>query len=588
MTRKLPLLSLLLAVAASLTQTYAEETIPLEEIQPGDSGEWRTVVSGSEVESFPLTVVGILDSFAGAGVPVILCRASDSINTATGPVSGMSGSPVYIKGRLAGAYAYGFPWSKDKTLIGVTPIGKMEPLFNYPDIPYRDALNAPIANSETTASLGLPNNFSSIRTSTESTSSPRPLPIPLLASGISAKTLDAIQPWLEKNNLFVTAGAGGRTKKTDADFEAGSPLAVILASGDLTLGGVGTITRREGDRVIAFGHPMLSAGSVELPIGSAEVVDVVSSYRISFKLSNIGEVAGTLWQDSTTGIQAELGRIPYMIPITIHSDAAIKNPIEGKLAEHRDLTPSMALTYAAEGILTSREGPDEATVRGQLSIDIDGYDEPLEFSRVGVGFTGAIDLLFTFSDYLNAVVKGSQEFPRLKNISYDFKTENEEKRQLLHSIRLESSRIQADKPVELTIVTRKRNGELAHHTVEVPLPDAPDGSSFSLFVADADTLRSFDQIATYNPTRSLDQLITELRQIKDNGSIYVQLLRPSPGLRLDGRNLEELPPSVLRLYQSSLEKPGEKMLRESIVWETAIPVPGEFSGSSRIQFTTEP
>ncbi|MGE9291060.1 MAG: SpoIVB peptidase S55 domain-containing protein, partial [Puniceicoccales bacterium] len=122
MTRKLTFpLFLLLALTASLTSAQAEETISLDEIQPGDPGEWKTVVSGTEVESFPLTVVGIVDSFAGPGIPIILCRATDPTNTQTGPVSGMSGSPVYINGRLAGAYAYGFPWSKDKTLIGVTP-----------------------------------------------------------------------------------------------------------------------------------------------------------------------------------------------------------------------------------------------------------------------------------------------------------------------------------------------------------------------------------------------------------------------------------------------------------------------------------
>ncbi|MGE9291061.1 MAG: hypothetical protein ACQKBT_08730, partial [Puniceicoccales bacterium] len=485
-------------------------------------------------------------------------------------------------------YAYGFPWSKDKTLIGVTPIGRMEPLLDYPDLPYRETQGAALAPATETASLGLPNHFESIQTSGQSGTSPQPLPLPLLSSGLSPRTLQVIQPWLAERNLFVTAGAGGRSAAKPGKFEAGSALAVILASGDVTLGGVGTITQRKGDRVIAFGHPMLGAGSVELPVGSAEIVDIISSYQISFKLSNIGEVAGTLWQDASPGIQAELGRIPYMIPITIHSDAAIKTPIEGKLAEHRQLTPAMALSYIAETILTTREGPSDSTLHGKLSLSLQGFDEPLEFSRVGVGFGGAIDLIFTFAQYIDTVLNGSQEFPRLTNIEFDIQTENEEKREILHSIRLESARIRSDEPVRLTIITRKRNGESAQHSVEVPLPAAAPGSTFSLFVADADSLRSYDNIASTDPSRPLDQLVTELRQIRDNGSIYVQLLRPNPGLRLEGQNLEELPPSVLRLYQNSLEQPGEMFLKESIVWETAIPVPGVFSGSSRIQFTTEP
>ncbi len=566
---------------------FAEETISLSEIQPGDAGEWRTVVSGTEVEAFPLEVVGIIESFVGPGMPIILCRATDLENTHVGPVSGMSGSPVYIGGRLAGAYAYGFPWSKEKTLIGVTPIEWMDPLLSYPDVPYRETQDSPLPPPARNASLGIPSGATAVQADAASSSTPLPLPIPLLTSGLSSHALSAIGPWLEKKNIYLTAGAGGRAQEDVGKFEAGSPLAVILASGDLTLAGVGTITRREGDRIIAFGHPMLGSGSVELPVGSAEIVDVVASYRISFKLSNVGEVAGTLWQDSSPGIQAELGRIPYMVPITVSSDAAVQSPVVGKLAEHRRLIPAMALAYAAQTLLTSQEGPADSTVRGNLRLSIEGVEEPLELSRVGVGFGGAIDILFSFADNLNTVLNGTQEFPRLKNIEIDFQTNRQEQQQLLHSIRLESSRIRPGEEVPLTITTRKRGGEVVRHSLSVPLPQAPPGSSFSLLVADANAIRSHNGFHFNTRARSLDELLNELGQLRDNGSIYVQLLRPNPGLRLDGHNLEDLPPSVLRLYQSSLEKPGEMLLRESVVWETSIPVPGAFSGSSRIEFTTE-
>jgi len=585
----------LLFPAALVCSLIAEETISIDEIEPGDRGEWKTVISGTEIETFPLTVVGIVDSFVGPGMPIILCRANDPENTGTGPVSGMSGSPVYIDGRLAGAYAYGFPWSKEKTLIGVTPIEWMEPLYDYTDTPYRETQDAALPpKSAVEASIGVQGDFASLRADSGSAASPISLPLPLIASGISPKTLEAIHPWLAERGLFLTAGAGGggngggSGNGADPKFEAGSPLSVILASGDLTIGGVGTITQRKGDRLIAFGHPMLGSGSVELPVGSAEIVDVVSNYRISFKLSNIGEVAGTLWQDSTPGIQAELGRIPYMVPIRVTSDEAIKSPVEGKIAEHRQFLPFMGLIYAAQTVLTSQEGPAESTIRGKLSLAIEGEEEPLEMSRVGIGTGGAMDILFSFAQIMDMVINGSQEFPRLGSIDVDFQTENEERRQILHSLRLDSGRIRADEPVRLTIITRKRNGEAEHHTVEIPLPQAAPGSQFSVFVADADALRRYDQIGFRDPSRSLDELLTELRQIRDNGSIYVQLLRPEPGLRLDGQNLEQLPPSVLRLFQTSLDNPGETFLRESVVWETAIPVPGVFTGSSRVEFTTEP
>ena len=247
----------------------------------------------------------------------------------------------------------------------------------------------------------------------------------------------------------------------------------------------------------------------------------------------------------------------------------------------------MALVYAAQAILTSKEGPDGSTIQGSMKLSLEDHEAALELKRSGVGFGGAIDILFSFAEVVDLVLNGSQEFPRIAGIQFNFQTENREMSQILHSLRLSSAHIHPGESVQLTITTRDRSGKAILHEVEVPLPPAPAGSSFTLFVADANALRSYDGIAKNDPSRPLDQLLTELRQLPDNSSIYIQLLRPVPGLRLDGRNLEELPPSVLRLYKSSLQEPGDLFLKESIVWQTAIPVPGVFSGSSRIQFNTE-
>ena len=565
-------------------------TISLAEIEPGDTGVWKTVVSGRQVESFPLTVVGVIDSFAGPNMPILLCRASDAINTHTGPVAGMSGSPVYIKGRLAGAYAYGFPWSKEKTLIGVTPIEWMEPLLDLPDQPYRRSQGASRTGADgsgVAVDLGLPSPFAGEPTGSAENSSPLPLPLPLLASGVSRGVLRAVGPWLAERGLRLTTGGSGRagTAAEASPLEAGSPLAVVLSTGDIRIGGVGTITSRAGDRFLAFGHPMLGSGSVELPVASAEIVDVVSNYRISFKLSNIGEVVGTLWQDSTPGIQGEIGRLPYMIPIRVRSDAFAHSPVTGSLAEHRLFTPAMALLYAAQTVFASGEGPAEATLHGTLDLAVEGHD-PVRLSRTGVGMNGALRVLFSFAEIIDLVLNGSQEFPRLESVEIDLRTENVERRQILHGMRLDSARIRPGETVRLRVRTRLRDGGMADHSVEIPVPS--EGGDYSIFVADADSLRSYDRFAARDPGRSLSDLLTEIRQLRANDAIYVQLLRPNPGLRLGGRNLEDLPPSVLRLYQSSLEQPGDTFLRESVVWETSLPVPGVFSGSARIEFQTEP
>lgn len=570
----------------------ASPFISLEEIEPGDQGEWRTAVTGNEIKTFPLEVVGILESFSGPGMPIILCRATDDENTRTGPVSGMSGSPVFINGRLAGAYAYGFPWSKEKTLIGVTPIDWMLPLLEKENQPYLESQQgAPPGGADPggKAALGMPLPLEAISASRSNAASPEPLPIPLLASGVSAETLRAVAPWLEEQGLRLASGITGSGGETSLpDLEPGSPIAVILAEGDLKIGGVGTVTWVDGDRVLGFGHPMLGSGSTELPVGKAEIVDIVSNYRISFKLSNLGKAEGTLWQDSTSGIQAQMGRTPYMIPIRIESDAGIKTPVTGNLVEHRNFTSSMALLYAARTLLSSEEGPADATILGDFEILIEGEEDPLTFHRRGVGFSGAVDSLFFFANKVDRLLNGTQELPRIEHIEVNLKTSNTERIQHLHAIQLDSARIRAGEPVRLSIQTRLRNGSLAQHDLQIPIPADAIGEPLSILVADADTIAVQDRLGLTDNTAPLADLIAILRQFRSNGEIHVRLISPSRGLRLEGKNLENLPPSVLSLYSSSLQSPGELFLQESVVWEESIPVPGVFSGTARLNFETEP
>jgi len=561
--------------------------IPLAEVEAGMQGVWKTVVRGTEIESFPLEVVGVLDSFIGPGVPIILGRALDDINTHTGPVSGMSGSPVYIEGRLAGAYAYGFPWSRDKTLIGITPIESMMPLLETKDREHRSAQRPSEVPKK--QNLGLP------RASEEWTAlaradgelSPQALPLPLFAGGLDAKALQTMDPWLRERGIQLTTGVGSGSSQKDFDFEAGSPLSVILATGDLYIGGVGTITYREGDRILAYGHPMMGRGSVELPVGGAEIVDVVSSFRISFKLSNAGPPVGTLWQDSTPGIQAELGRVPYMIPVRIQASAGDDRVIEGKIAEDRALSPILSLIYMVQTLFSAAEGPDNSTTYATLTLDVEGLDEPITSQYRGVGETGSVQTLLRFAGILENLLNGAEVFPRINNIHVELEVKYGEKEERLHSVRLESSRLVSGSSVPLEINTRKKDGTLQNYRREIPLPLNPVGTEYAILIQDASTLEQYEGLLQNRQARSFVSLIREIRQLPENGAIFVRLIQKVPGIRLEGENLENLPPSVLALYQSSLQAPGETFLSESILWEGVIPVEGTFTGEARIQFKTE-
>ena len=257
--------------------------LPLSEIKAGMRGEWHTVVSGTRIDSFPMEVVGIVENFIGPQRPVIICKALDATNILTGPVAGMSGSPVFIDGKLIGAYAYGFLWPKEQSLFGVTPIEDMlEVESNYPPV-FKHAGTNGLTRAEAGADpqwLATPASAASLPPLATLQSAMKPLPTPLFVSGVSERTLRKFAPQLAGLGLEVMQAPSGRASHNiDNDLKPGTPVAGVLMSGDFHFAGTGTVTWRKGNRILAFGHPFLQSGPAEMPMASAEILTVVQSVR---------------------------------------------------------------------------------------------------------------------------------------------------------------------------------------------------------------------------------------------------------------------------------------------------------------------
>ncbi|MDG2169851.1 MAG: SpoIVB peptidase S55 domain-containing protein, partial [Opitutales bacterium] len=209
-------LSLAGGLCAQLNSCY--ELMPLEEVKPGMEGEWLTVMSGTEVETFPLRVIGIAEHFIGPNESVIICEAIDDRNILSGPVAGMSGSPVFIDGKLVGAYAYGYTWPKEQAIIGVTPIHNMLPVLEDRggEVAAGGSINSYWKSVEP-ASRSRLNDFQTVL---------QPLPAPLIAAGISDRTLAAFSETLDELGVKVMNGPGGSASaELTGEIEAGSAVA---------------------------------------------------------------------------------------------------------------------------------------------------------------------------------------------------------------------------------------------------------------------------------------------------------------------------------------------------------------------------
>jgi len=570
--------------------------MPLSEIKPGMLGEWHTTVVGSRVDSFPMQVVGIAENFIGPQRPVIICRALDATNRLTGPVAGMSGSPVFIDGKLIGAYAYGFLWPKDQALIGVTPVEFMlEVETNYPPVafgvtpsggPGGEPPKGRTANEWRAESGAGPDWLVAPASGGLSLPSPatlqsamRPLPTPLFVSGVSERVLQKFSARLTALGLDVMQAPSGRASHDiDNDPKPGQPLAGVLMSGDFDIAGTGTVTWRKGNRILAFGHPLLQNGPEEVPMASAEILTVVQSVQRSFKLSNTGPIIGTIYEDRLTAIAGEIGRKPT----TTHFEMRLEAPggkerhFQGEMFQNQMLTPAISAIAVLESIYDTEEMEEQQTLFMDTTMEIDGH-KPVKLSDAASGEDAGDFLAIRQLELYESLLSNPCEFPNVKSLTFHVRMINGWKSSQLDSLEMDQNEIKPGATLHAVIGLRNYRGEPSSIPVPVPIPADLRATQVQLFVGDADAALRTDEPPRV-PPQTLDQVLDRLRLTRSHQNICVKLLRTAPGLSVAGRNLPDLPPSVAAQFASPNSNTEKATLSRITLWETNFPVAGTFSG----------
>ncbi len=591
----------MLASLGLLSAVWAQpEIMPLDDIEPGMRGEWLTVVSGTEIERFELEVLGVVPNFVGPQRTIILCEAIDAKNQLTGPVGGMSGSPVYIQNKLVGAYAYGFTWSKEQAIIGVTPIEEMlEVIEQYPPKPgTARAARAPLGQlnpSEMEKPLGEAID-SGTRASGESprhtetlASLLEPLPTPLIVSGVSPRVLEVFKPQLDELGLgALQAPAGDADKDTEFTFEPGSSVAAVLMRGDFKIAATGTVTYRKGDTLLAFGHPLFQMGPSQFPMAGAEVITVVQSMKFSFKLSNTGPVVGSIYQDRLTGIAGKIGTPPptTRLSITTKDDSGGKRTFSAELLEHRLLSPLLVAIALLQSLNSTLESSLEQTFYMAGEIAVEGFDS-IVFSEVGSGPQGAIEVVLEFFKNYQRLVDNPYERPHVPRIDLTIGLRDQWLTSRLQAVEVENSRVRPGTPLDLTLTFSNYQEERTHRRLAIPLPRGlPTGESLTVLIADAEEAERTDGVREA-PANSFADIVEQWRQNRSRQGVYIKLLRQAPGLQLEGENLFHLPPSIAALYTSPNNHIPYRILHEVTLWETQLEIAGEFRGWYRFPIMLE-
>jgi hypothetical protein len=595
-----PLALLLLAavhVSAQKTtppSTPALQLFPLEDLKPGMKGTARTVFSGSETQEFGVEVLGVLPGFPGPRQSAIIARLSGSNVDKTGVFAGMSGSPVYIDGKLVGAIAYSFPFSRDP-IAGITPIKQMIDIFNKgtgdvrPKEP-KVVSFAQLAGTEWKSDPPKPAVSPISFVTPVSAGSPMmpllgqqmiPIATPLVFTGLSQESLSMFAPQLISNGLLPVTGMGGAAAITplasvDANtFPPGSSISVQLVRGDYSLAAAGTVTLRDGDRIYAFGHPFLSLGASDMPMSESSVVTVISNINNSFKLSVPGQMVGTISQDRASGVFGMLRQAPKMIPVkvNVHTSRDRTETYSYEIANDSFLTPLLLNITLFNTITSTERALGESTISIKGEIKVKGQ-ESIQIDRRFSASNSAMMAAGSIAAPVGSLLASGFDDVQLDNITLDIASTETKYAATLERVAIDRTEVRRGEKIEVQAYVRTESGKQFVQSIPIQIPDDVAEGQLLVFVGDGNALQEGSAAKAFVP-QDLGQLVRAINTMKKSDRLYVKLFRITSGAVIGTSELPSLPPSVVATLNSDRTSGGYTPTVLSPIYEKELP-PAEF------------
>ncbi len=581
----------------------AGTTFPVSEIRRGQVGQGVTRMDGGERVTFTVHILGVLDGVIGPKRQVILARLEGAGLENTGVIAGMSGSPVYIDGRLVGAVAYSMGQFAKAPIAGITPIAEMADATaatagaaprSVAAFPLDTPLTAEALRDVFLASMpgrdGVTLSPASVRSLGLDGSSPmlRPIATPLSMAGFSG----SMGSWLA--DTFgaagfapISAGGAGRAPVAAADtspLQPGDAVGVSLVSGDLSLGATGTVTSVEGTRVLAFGHPFFNLGPVQLPMTRAQVVTVIPSLLNSIKLAHLGEVMGVMDQDRATAIGGTLGVRPPTIPLTVamRANGGAPRSFAFEVAEDQLFSPLIVFAAVANVLQSYQREVGVSTIRLKGSADIG--TSTLRLDNVFGGDSAVVTAAASLAAPLAAVLRSDLGTPRIGRITLEVDTDERQRSTRLDRAWIAEPRPRAGDTVTLMAETRSFRDAPQLHRLRIPIPATATGT-LQLQIVDGATLAQLEgRRRSLEQARSVDQLVGLLNRARRGDRWYVRLTRSAQGSVVNGRDLPALPGSVMQVLGAGAGVIGTT-LDQDVLAEWELPADAVATGQRTLAIT---
>ncbi len=541
----------------------AQRYIKVSEIQPGMPAYCLTDYGEKGIEKFEMKVLNVVSGIRDLepGRNSILVLGTDERFKHTGLVAGCSGSPVYIDGRLAGALAWGYQFSKDP-LYGVTPI---EEMLETGEVVGSAPAGSAAQNAALTFDLSKPINLAEIDRqltarkvlASGGSNGAAALPCPLLISGLPAETCQQLTAPLEALGFLAVASPSGSPTAPEgpAILKPGATLAIPMVTGDIKMSAVGVVTEVRGDRVYGFGHSLFGGGPTNLPMAGGTVYTVVSNLVSSFKMASCSDIVGTITCDQSGAVIGRIGEKPKMIPLTIHCErfnALEPCTYQCQVAVHQELTPTLVRTALLTAGLRGGPLPPNHTVEYEAAIDLeDGRSIHFantsannELGEAGVEMAGSLALLMN-NPFRMAGVKGLRFDVRVlpKNIA-----------SFLWSAEVARPKVKPGETIEAEVVIESYLKEKKKYQISLEVPDNLPAGKYTLMFLGAQEYEAFlRKTVPYRFVATNSQTLVESLNNVLNVSrtrLYCLLALPPSGIALERAELPDLPATKALVLRS--------------------------------------
>jgi hypothetical protein len=594
MIQRLPALCIM-ALALAAPAQAAVPVMPFDEVRPGMRGTGRTVFEGTRIETFDVEILGKLPN-VGPDQNLILARCSGGPLAETGVLAGMSGSPVTIDGKLIGAVAYSWGFSKEP-IAGITPIDEMLAVAELESGAPAGRAGAALHDADPLASLYAldriqPLFAEEIPALFRRPAGALPLAIPLAVSGLGGRGLARVVPLLDQAGFLpVQSGSAGGDGATAVTLEPGSAVGLKLVRGDVEMTATGTVTWVDGDRVLAFGHPLFGLGAVDLPMTGATVQTLLPSLARSARIATPLDELGAVRQDRNAAVLGRLGARPRLIPVRFQLTGPAREERVYSFDVADDPLLSPLLLYASlNGILASRERPmGNVTVRlkeGSVIKMAAGQDVELDNLYAG---PRAVDYGTGIAAYiLYLLMNNSWTQPRVEGVNLILEYDDVPRSGLIRRASLDRYRARAGETLEAAVVLSSYRGGERVLTTRLKIPEETPPGRLTLHVGGAVAVSRSDQVRD-EPVlpRDLDQLIRLINQLRRNDRIYIAATREDSGVVLQGSRLPNLPPSAATVLSRPRSRgnfaaiPSRALFEETILTELSV------DGLARIEFEVQ-